>query len=39
MDSKERIDRLTDQLKEAGYRYYVLDDPTGLPSSFRFLPR
>ena len=28
MDSKERIDRLTDQLKEAGYRYYVLDDPT-----------
>lgn len=28
MDSKERIDQLTDQLKEAGYRYYVLDDPT-----------
>ena len=28
MDSKERIDRLTEQLKEAGYRYYVLDDPT-----------
>ena len=28
MDSKERIEQLTDQLKEAGYRYYVLDDPT-----------
>ena len=28
MDFKERIDHLTDQLKEAGYRYYVLDDPT-----------
>lgn len=28
MEAKERIDRLTDQLKEAGYRYYVLDDPT-----------
>ena len=28
MDSKERIDQLTNQLKEAGYRYYVLDDPT-----------
>ena len=28
MDSKERIDQLTEQLKEAGYRYYVLDDPT-----------
>lgn len=28
MEAKERIDQLTDQLKEAGYRYYVLDDPT-----------
>ena len=28
MEPKERIDQLTDQLKEAGYRYYVLDDPT-----------
>lgn len=28
MDSKERIDELTALLKEAGYRYYVLDDPT-----------
>ena len=28
MDSKERIDELTALLKEAGYRYYVLDNPT-----------
>lgn len=28
MDPKERIAELTAQLKEAGYRYYVLDDPT-----------
>ncbi|MDD5864438.1 MAG: NAD-dependent DNA ligase LigA [Firmicutes bacterium] len=28
MEAKERIDELTDQLKDAGYRYYVLDDPT-----------
>ena len=27
MEPKERIDQLTDLLKEAGYRYYVLDDP------------
>lgn len=28
MDLKERIEALTALLKEAGYRYYVLDDPT-----------
>ena len=28
MEAKERIDELTDLLKDAGYRYYVLDDPT-----------
>ena len=28
MDPKERIEALTALLKEAGYRYYVLDDPT-----------
>lgn len=28
MDPKERIRELTDLLTEAGYRYYVLDDPT-----------
>ncbi len=28
MDPKERIKELTALLKEAGYRYYVLDDPT-----------
>lgn len=28
MDPKERIEELTALLKEAGYRYYVLDDPT-----------
>ena len=28
MEAKERIDELTDRLKDAGYRYYVLDDPT-----------
>lgn len=27
MDPKERIRELTEKLKEAGYRYYVLDDP------------
>ena len=27
MDPKERIQELTDLLKEANYRYYVLDDP------------
>ena len=27
MDPKERILALTEQLKEANYRYYVLDDP------------
>ena len=27
MEAKERIDLLTDQLNEANYRYYVLDDP------------
>lgn len=27
MEEKERIDRLTEQLKQASYRYYVLDDP------------
>ena len=27
MNSKERIDELIDLLKEANYRYYVLDDP------------
>lgn len=27
MDAKERIQTLTRQLTEAGYRYYVLDDP------------
>lgn len=28
MEPKERIEELTALLKEAGYRYYVLDDPT-----------
>ena len=28
MDFKERIESLTATLKEANYRYYVLDDPT-----------
>lgn len=28
MDPKERVEELTALLKEAGYRYYVLDDPT-----------
>ena len=28
MEAKEKIDELTDLLKDAGYRYYVLDDPT-----------
>ena len=28
MNPKERIEELTALLKEAGYRYYVLDDPT-----------
>lgn len=28
MSAKERIDELVNQLNEAGYRYYVLDDPT-----------
>ena len=28
MDPKERMEELTAQLKEAGYRYYVLDNPT-----------
>lgn len=28
MNSKERMDELTRILTEAGYRYYVLDDPT-----------
>ncbi len=28
MDPKERIEELTALLNEAGYRYYVLDDPT-----------
>lgn len=27
MNPKERINKLTDVLKEAGYRYYVLDNP------------
>ena len=27
MNPKERIEQLTEQLKEANYRYYVLDDP------------
>ena len=27
MEPKERIQTLTEQLKEANYRYYVLDDP------------
>ena len=27
MDPKDRIKELTEQLKEANYRYYVLDDP------------
>ena len=28
MTPKERIEELTVQLTQAGYRYYVLDDPT-----------
>lgn len=28
MSAKERIDELVNQLNEAGYRYYVLDNPT-----------
>ena len=27
MDNKQRIDQLTEQLNQANYRYYVLDDP------------
>ena len=27
MNPKERVSQLTDILKEANYRYYVLDDP------------
>ena len=27
MNPKERIEELTAQLKDANYRYYVLDDP------------
>ena len=27
MDQKQRIDALTERLKDANYRYYVLDDP------------
>ena len=28
MDPKEEIRQLTEQLNDANYRYYVLDDPT-----------
>ena len=28
MEPKQRIEELTRLLNEAGYRYYVLDDPT-----------
>ena len=27
MDEKQRIRELTEQLNDANYRYYVLDDP------------
>ena len=28
MEVKQRIEELTDLLRQANYRYYVLDDPT-----------
>ena len=28
MEPKQRIEELTKLLNDAGYRYYVLDDPT-----------
>lgn len=39
MDPKERIEELTALLKEAGYRYYVLDDPTMLDYEYDQLLR
>ena len=38
MNPKERIEELTALLKEAGYRYYVLDDPTMEDWPQRILP-
>ena len=39
MEAKERIDRLTKQLDEANYRYYVLDDPIMLDFEYDHLIR
>lgn len=39
MDSRERIQELTEALKEANYRYYVLDDPQMLDFEYDALLR
>ncbi len=39
MDPKERIDELTNLLKDANYRYYVLDDPKMLDFEYDRLLR
>ncbi len=39
MDPKKRIDELTTLLKDAGYRYYVLDDPQMLDFEYDHLLR
>lgn len=39
MEAKERIDKLTKQLNEANYRYYVLDDPIMLDFEYDHLIR
>ena len=39
MDPKKRIDALVEQLKEANYRYYVLDDPQMLDFEYDHLLR
>ena len=39
MDPKQRIDALVEQLKEANYRYYVLDDPQMLDFEYDHLLR
>ena len=39
MNFKERMDSLVDQLNEANYRYYVLDDPKMLDFEYDHLLR
>ncbi len=39
MDAKQRIDALTQQLNEANYQYYVLDDPKMLDFEYDHLLR